>query len=99
MICGVKELLVEDGVENIHVKLVSIKVNLKKQQKEIESLHNQMEADAIEKEIIGSMRVRSISTRNSFFNLLSFVLQIIQEFGGAYAINRIAITVIDESAR
>ena len=53
---GVKELLAEDGGENIYVKLVSIKINLEKQQKEIESLDQQiaqmLEADAIEKEIL-----------------------------------------------
>ena len=52
---GVKELLAEDGGENMYVKLVSIKINLEKQQKEIESLDQQiaqlLEADAIEKEI------------------------------------------------
>ena len=35
---GVKELLAKDGGENIYVKLVSIEINLEKQQKEIESL-------------------------------------------------------------
>ena len=39
---GVKELLAEDGGENIYVKLVSIKINLEKQQKEIESLDQQI---------------------------------------------------------
>jgi len=47
----------------------------------------------------GSMRVKSISTWNNFFNLLAFALQGIQEFGWAYAINTIAIAVIDKSAR
>ena len=53
---GVKKLLAEDGGENIYVKLVSIKINLEKQQQEIESLDQQiaqmLEADAIEKEIL-----------------------------------------------
>ena len=52
----VKELLDDGGVENNRAKLESLKINLEKQQRELESLDQEiaklLEADAIEKEIL-----------------------------------------------
>ena len=56
VISMVNELLEDDGVENIRPKLESHRINLEKQQREIEPLNQAiaqlLEADAIEKEIL-----------------------------------------------
>ena len=56
VVSTIKELLQEDEVENIRPMLESHKINLQKQQKQIETLNQEItelvEADAIEKEIL-----------------------------------------------
>ena len=81
VISMVNELLEDDGVENIRPKLESHRINLEKQQREIESLNQAiaqlLEADAIEKEILD--RCEFETSLQETISLISSYLSISKE--------------------
>ena len=76
VINNVKGLLNDEGVENIRPRLESHRINLEKQQKEIESLYQEiaqmLEADAIEKEILEECELEA-SLQETIFLISSYL--------------------------